>query len=233
MTPAKASQDDHSGQKVKLPLPKLINLGSTKTCHSTVNLNDSCSEISDRTLDTSEEVIEKPREVAQQIISDYGSAIISSLRKNEKDNLTGLEHHEIKGRHRKQMVEWMRDVLEVFKSPIETFFLSVTVMDRYFNEETTILSVDELHEIGVACILIASKFSEIEPLTVDLMHKKAAHGKISCEKIIQRERDILNRLSFEIAIPTVLDCFDNFFSIFSDKCSELKAHEEGIKAEAI
>jgi hypothetical protein len=81
--------------------------------------------------------------------------------------------------------------------------------------------------------LIASKFSEIEPLTVDLMHKKAAHGKISCEKIVSREMDILNCLSFEIAIPTVLDCFDNYFSIFADKFPDLKPQHAGIKAEAI
>lgn len=119
------------------------------------------------------------------LCNEYGESILSSLRKNEVDNSGGLEKHEIKGKHRKQMVEWMRDVLKVFKSPIATFFTSVMIMDRYFDQKEPQLLIDELHEIGVASILIASKYTELEPLTVELMHKKASHGKILPEAILR------------------------------------------------
>ena len=65
------------------------------------------------------------------------------------------------------------------------------------------------------------------------MHKKASHGKISCENIIERERHILNTLSFDIAVPTVLDCFDNYFTLIANKFSDLQTHKEAIKAEAL
>jgi len=83
-------------------------------------------------------------------------------------------------------------------------------MDWYFNKKQTSLSIDELHEIGVASILLASKFTELEPLSVELMHKKAAHGKISEKTIRARERDILITLEFELNVPSLYDCVENY-----------------------
>ena len=61
-------------------------------------------------------------------------------------------------------------------------------------------------------IFIASKFTELEPLTLDLMQRKASHGKIAAEAILARELDIMNTLKFRIAIPTLKDCVDNFLT---------------------
>ena len=102
------------------------------------------------------------------------------------------------------MIEWMRDVLWVFQSPDETFFQAVTIMDLYFAKSKP-LAQKELHEIGVACMFISSKFSELEPLTIDLMIKKASHNKIARESLLTRERKILNTISFKVAIPSLKD----------------------------
>lgn len=40
-------------------------------------------------------------------------------------------------------------------------------------------------------------------------------------------------MQFDIAVPTVLDCFENYFTMFSEKFSDLKEHREAIKTEAI
>jgi hypothetical protein len=113
------------------------------------------------------------------------------------------------------MVEWMSEVLKVFKSPRETFFCAVSVMDRYFNDSKEVLSLDVLHEIGVVSIFIASKFTELEPLTLDLMYRKASHGKISERQILAREMIILNTLKFKVASPTLMDCTDNLKTMLS------------------
>jgi hypothetical protein len=197
-------------------------------------LNRSDSESSLKTLDTSTELAnETPYDPENVNCREYGASIIECLKKTEQDNSGGLDHHEIKGRHRKQMAEWMRDVLEVFKSPIETFFSAVTIMDRYYNEQKRCLQIDELHEIGVTSILIASKFTEIEPLTVDLMHRKASHGKVTQREIIERERDILNTLKFEVAIPTILDCSENLLSMLSMKYPLVKENKDEIKKHSL
>ena len=66
----------------------------------------------------------------------------------------------------------------MFKSPVDTFFVAVKVMDMYFATARG-LTLDELHEVGVTCMFIASKSTELEPLTIDLMVKKASNGKVS------------------------------------------------------
>jgi len=147
---------------------------------------------------------------------------MKGIRKMENENSVGLENHEIQGKHRKQMVQWMSEVLNVFKSPRETFFHSVMVMDRYFSEKRRTLTLEELHEIGVASIFISSKYTELEPLTLDLMYQKAAHGKISEKQILKREMDILNTLKFKVSVPSLLDCVENLRTIIAEESDILK-----------
>ncbi len=37
----------------------------------------------------------------------------------------------------------------------------------------------ELHTIGVSCMFIASKYEEIVPFNLKILHEKVAHKKIS------------------------------------------------------
>lgn len=172
---------------------------------------DTSEEDSDQTVDTSSDQIvsAEPIDSTSMIIKEFGDDIMKGLMRNENENSGGLERHEVKGKHRKQMVQWMSEVLQVFKSPRETFFHSVMVMDRYFSEKRRIISLEELHEIGVASIFIASKYTELEPLTLELMHNKASHGKVTEKQIRLREIDILNTLKFKVSVPTLMDCTDN------------------------
>ena len=93
------------------------------------------------------------------------------------------------------MVEWLKEVLEVFKSPVDTFHVAVKVMDMYFATSSGLI-LDDLHEVGVTCMFIASKFTELEPLTIEIMVKKAAHGKVNRQQLESRERAILNSIQF-------------------------------------
>ena len=172
---------------------------------SSILAEDGYSDTGDRTVDTSNEDIFESActDPNSQLVETYGANILLTIFRTEQENSTGIERHEIKGRHRRQMIDWMREILEVFKSPAETFYLSVTILDRYLDQKKATLELSELHEIGVTSLFIASKQSEIEPLTLDLMHKKAAHGKISEDQIKRRERDILNTLKFRTSVPTL------------------------------
>ena len=111
------------------------------------------------------------------------------------------------------MVQWMREVLKVFKSPLDCFYTAVTIMDRYLDEKKQSIKLEELHEIGVTSIFIASKYTEIEPLTLDLMQRKASHGKITKKQILVREMDVLNTLKFRISVPTAQECVTIFFAV--------------------
>lgn len=126
------------------------------------------------------------------------------------------------------MVEWMKEVLRVFKSPKECFYTSVMIMDRYLNEKKRPIELDELHEIGVASIFIASKYTELEPLTLDLMQRKASHGKLTEKEIIDREMDVLNTLKFRISVPTAFECVTDFFSVLKHRNTKLSNIEKEV-----
>jgi hypothetical protein len=153
--------------------------------------------------------------VHSKVVSEYGRDIIDNKKKRETIMIGNLDRHEIKSQHRKQMVIWMEEVLRIFKCPIDTFFSAVHLMDRYLENYRGNLILSELHEIGIVCMFISSKYQEIEPLTLDLIVKKIGHGKISEKTILRREKSILCTLKFKLETPNVLhfiECYSEFFS---------------------
>lgn len=59
------------------------------------------------------------------------------------------------------LVDWLKNVAEKFKFRIETFFLTVFFLDKISKK---ILTRKNYQLFGVACLSVASKFEEINPL---------------------------------------------------------------------
>lgn len=90
-------------------------------------------------------------------------------------------------------------------------------MDRYFETSKESLKLNDLHEIGIVAMFIASKYLEVEPLTLDLMYEKIAHRKISEEAILNREKKILCALKFKLGIPNVFNFIESYVEVLSPK----------------
>ena len=54
-------------------------------------------------------------------------------------------------------------------------------MDRYFKNKQEIREISDLHIIGVTCMFIASKYEDIYPLKMKMVHEKIAHQKLAIE----------------------------------------------------
>jgi len=68
------------------------------------------------------------------------------------------------------LVDWLIDVHLKFKLLNETLFLTVNIIDRYLSLKTTITR-SKLQLVGVAAMLISTKYEEIYPPTVkDLVY---------------------------------------------------------------
>jgi len=152
-----------------------------------------------------------------KVVNDYGKDIISNLKKKETSMIGNFDKHEIKSSHRKQMIVWVAEVLTIFKCPEDTFFMAVNIMDRYLEASKTSLVLGELHEIGIVSMFIASKYQEIEPLTLDLMVNKIAHGRITEKQILKREKEILCALKFKLGSPNALNFIDSYLEYFSSR----------------
>ena len=103
------------------------------------------------------------------------------------------------------MIDWMIEVLTNFKCNDLTFFLAVSLQDRYFKRSQEPKHISDLHAIGVTCMFMASKFEDIYPLKMVTVHEKIAHKKIDVATINKLEIDILKTLNYDVVVPTVLD----------------------------
>jgi hypothetical protein len=88
------------------------------------------------------------------------------------------KHPEMNGGLRARMVDWMIEVLTNFKCDDLTFFLAVSVMDRYFKGCPKTLQVGDLHVIGVTSMFLASKYEDIYPLKMKTVFEKIGHSKL-------------------------------------------------------
>lgn len=88
----------------------------------------------------------------------------------------------------------------------------MTLLDTFFAVTPKKLLIKDLHATGVVCMFIASKYEDIYPLKLRVVHDKIAHGKIDEQSMVNMEMDILHSLDFQARQPTILD----FMSIFCE-----------------
>jgi|TARA_B110000305_G_C19424871_1_gene633025 hypothetical protein len=138
---------------------------------------------------------------------DLAEDIDRYLRKLEKTyDVSGcLDRHKITPALRARMIDWMIEVLTNFRCDDQTFFLAVSLMDRFFKNTEKNKEVSDLHLTGVTSMFVASKFEDIYPLRMKTVHEKIAHKKLDIEKIKTVELDIMKAISYKIHAPTVLD----------------------------
>ena len=103
------------------------------------------------------------------------------------------------------MVDWMIEVLTNFKCDDQSFFLAVSILDRYFKSKQERIPISDLHAAGVTSMFISSKYEDIIPLKMKRVYEKIAHKKLSVDKIKSLEMEILKVIKYRIPAPTSLD----------------------------
>lgn len=92
----------------------------------------------------------------------------------------------------------MIEVLSSFTCTVNTFFVSVDIMDAYFTKSKQKLAAKDIHVIGMTSMLLASKMEEIIPFKVNTVVDKMAHNKISKKEIVECEVKILKALHYKL-----------------------------------
>ena len=97
------------------------------------------------------------------------------------------------------LVDWLISVHSKFKLLSETLYLTVNLIDRYFSLFNVQKSQVQL--VGVAALLIATKYEEIYPPTVkDFIY--LTDDTYTREQILVMEKNILYSLQFDIQETT-------------------------------
>ncbi|TNV76993.1 hypothetical protein FGO68_gene4448 [Halteria grandinella] len=111
---------------------------------------------------------------------------------------------------RARMVNWMTDVLFIFKQSDHTFFLSVQILDRYLSMH----SECDIHLLGVTAMFLASKFHDKNPFKLDVMCEKVAHFAFTTLQIKQMESQVLKELKFKLSErPSSWEFIEAFLSL--------------------
>ena len=118
-----------------------------------------------------------------------------------------MNQRDITYRMRGILIDWLVEVHYKFKLHGPSLWLAVNILDRYLQKNE--ITRDRLQLVGVAALLIASKFDEVSPPEVDeCVH--ITDNSYSKREVLQMEYRICESLGFQISVPTGF-CFINRF----------------------
>ncbi|KAH9638012.1 hypothetical protein HF086_014873 [Spodoptera exigua] len=121
----------------------------------------------------------------------------------------------ITGKMRATLIDWLVEVQRQFSLVLETFHLTVGIIDRYLQAVPNVQR-NQLQLVGVTAMFIASKYEEIYAPDVGDFVYVTDHAYTKAD-VFQCEREIMSKLGFCLARPIPLSFLRRqvLLSIFS------------------
>ncbi|KAL0851269.1 hypothetical protein ABMA28_007104 [Loxostege sticticalis] len=114
----------------------------------------------------------------------------------------------ITGKMRATLIDWLVEVQRQFSLVLETFHLTVGIIDRYLQAMPNVQR-NQLQLVGVTAMFIASKYEEIYPPDVgDFVY--VTDNAYSKSDVFACEREIMSKLGFCLARPIPLSFLRRF-----------------------
>lgn len=161
------------------------------------------------------------------LIQIYGSDVYSFSLELESFQISKnfLLRHSLSPLTRTKMVDWMIGIFASYNSEPGTFFLCVNILDTYIQNCRSIIYEDDIHLIGMACIFLASKMEDINPLHMVHIKTKIGKDKFSARTILKQEREIFKTLDYCLISVHTYDFIRTYLYDFcvnnQDKINEL------------
>jgi len=116
-----------------------------------------------------------------------------------------LDAHGVQEKFRAKMIDWMFEVLTIYQQRESTIFKSIFLLDLYYANRKTKESLDELHLLGIVCMMIASKSEEVKYIKLDAFINTIGRGKFTKERILAKEVELLTIIGFRTSFPTIYE----------------------------
>lgn len=151
--------------------------------------------------------------------SDLLPSIFAEFLRSESAKPTAncLANHSISSAMRAKMIDWMVEIVSSFEMALETFFLSVKLMDFFLRRTKTCYADESVHMLGMACMLIAAKFEEVKPFTLKAMVETIGKNKFPAHTFLLAEKTILHEINYELSLVTPL-------TVLEFLCATLSLH---------
>uniref|UniRef100_A0A182NLA3 Uncharacterized protein n=1 Tax=Anopheles dirus TaxID=7168 RepID=A0A182NLA3_9DIPT len=134
-------------------------------------------------------------------VSEYAQDIFDYLQEREPayrvpDYIGGQKH--LTKRMRALLVDWMIEIQETFELNHETLYLAVKILDTYLSRVK--IGHEVLQLVGIAGMLIASKYDERLPPTVDDF-VYFCDGAYDRTDLLKMERTVFRTIGFDLGFP--------------------------------
>merc|ERR1712050_753296 len=126
---------------------------------------------------------------------------------------------------RKIVTDWMLEVCEDQQCKPEVFFLSINYLDRFLSALN--IKKNQFQLCASVCILLASKFSQVVPITTDKL-VIYTDSYVTAQELRQWEIKILNVLQWELSSVTTHSFLQHFLPGLGNTV-ENKIHIEKVK----
>lgn len=171
-----------------------------------------------------------------QLCAIYVNEIYEYLRENEarhqaRDYMRFQK--EITPNMRTILVDWLVEVAQEYKLSSETLYLAVSYMDRYLSRKSIIRH--QLQLLGVACMMLASKYEEIfAPSADDFVY--ISDNTYAKDELFTMEANVLDVLEFSLTVATIKNFLRRFLkaayadqtvNMFANYLCELALHDYG------
>ncbi|KAB1221017.1 Cyclin-A1-1 [Morella rubra] len=143
-----------------------------------------------------------------QLCATFACDIYKYLRASEAKKRPSTDFMEkiqkdINASMRAILIDWLVEVAEEYRLVPDTLYLTVNYIDRYLSGN--VMNRQRLQLLGVACMMVASKYEEIcAPQVEEFCY--ITDNTYFKEEVLQMESAVLNYLKFEMTAPTT-KCF--------------------------
>lgn len=140
------------------------------------------------------------------MVAEYAREIFEYLRDLEVKSIPNpqyMEHQDdLDWKTRAILVDWLVEVHTRFHLLPETLFLTINIVDRFLSEK--VVQIDRLQLVGVAAMLIASKYEEVLSPHIGNFRSVTDDG-FTEKEILMAERFILGTLNYDLSYPNPMN----------------------------
>jgi hypothetical protein len=140
-----------------------------------------------------------------------------------------IESHEVTKEYRTKMADWMIEVTTSFKCCPRTYFLSLSIFDKYLiaqHQNGVVITNADVHKIGVISMYMASKFEDVFPLHARVVSEKIAHGTMTPKQIVSEEQRFLNLFGFSVNFATHYDFYETIVEQIYHRINNIMKNEK-------
>ncbi|KAI5189409.1 G2/mitotic-specific cyclin 2 [Nematocida minor] len=164
------------------------------------------AELKNRKRSTNLEILENELFSDIRSVSEYAQEILQHYKKEEINYMPSHNYmafqEEIRWAMRSVLIDWIIDVHHKLNLLPETLYLSVNLIDRFLS--LRIVTIGKLQLVGVAGLLVASKFQEIASPSVETF-VVLTDRSFTENEILRAEKYMLHCLDYKINYPSPLN----------------------------